>query len=116
MADVGIGVNSEVTIIVGRWRGLLGTVERETKLSVVVKVQNSLVPVTIRKTSVRAMTPEEAEDFAVRNQDLSPEEEVEEMKVLGRLVARRLMGQRDRAKRMYRVFWDEMQKKLGPDE
>jgi hypothetical protein len=91
-------VGSQVAVIKGRSKGWFGRVERQTELSVVVRLPNNHV--MVRKKSVRPINIKEA----------TQEEEETEMKAR----ERRLVGQpEDNADRMHKVFWDKRQKSLG---
>jgi hypothetical protein len=101
-ATVRMKVGSQVAIVRGRSKGRFGRVERQTESSVVVGLTNSYV--MVRKTSVKAIDIEE----------VTQQEEEREMKVLGRFVARHLVGRpEENSERMHKVFWDELQKSLG---
>jgi ribosomal protein L24 len=97
----------KIEIIVGQWKGNIGTVLEIKEWSVVVKIPMKTITVTVRDNSVRGLTKEE-EAHEIWD------ETAEELKVLARLLAAHL-NKPGKNIEMYDLFWQELKKNLGPE-
>jgi ribosomal protein L24 len=96
----------KIEITVGPWKGRMGTVMEAKEWSVVVKIPNKTITVTVRDNSVRVLTTKEEEAHETWD------ETAEEPKVLARLFAARLNKTGKNAE-MHDLFWQELKKNLG---